>query len=439
MSQYVSSRWYPTLQTSHDVAFQFIIQQPGSPPSALYESPVFVNPGVDPYGTDLSSIIPNTTTTPGIVNPIVSSGNVTTQKQQDVRSTLTMTLYDPSNVLVPSGILSPWGNEMIVKKGLAYPDGTYELLQLGVFRITDVDPTDSGDSVKIEIQGEDRSRIVARDQVLTFYQTAENQAYSDAMRAIVTNAYSLATFNDTAANWYNVPPAGINIGGISPNMIYTPTIYGITYQEGDDLWTEARNMAASLACDFYTDRFGVFTFEQDANLNYMNAALPIIPSPIFTFNEGETTTMTAIAETLSDRDAYNAWVITGEGQVIGYTQAPLTSYPPVYDNDPNSPTYYLGPYGVVSGFETNDYMVTVPQINTYANYKLATSIGKQQSLQISAFCDTSLDLDDPIAVTRERLGIIDNRFIIDQLTWPFEAGKPMTVVTRERRALSYGV
>lgn len=430
MSQLVSTNWYPTLESgNYRVAVKFEVYTAGTG-TLLYMSPTYLDPGQSP---------PTISGTADYPYPAVTGGSVTMEKGQDQRSKFTMELLDPTGFLINDGTLSPWGNEIRIYRGISYgAEGPFEMPLLGTFRITDVESHDTGDGVHITVSGSDRSRIVSRVKVVQFYQTASNQGYSDAIRAMIVSAYPGVIFNDGATAWSHTPPSGIGLeNGTNPQMIFTPTVYGITFQEGDDLWTEARNMAASLACDLYFDRSGICTLQADPNLNYMNATLPTIPSPAFEFVEGETCTMTDLDQKFSDSNAYNQWVVYGEGQVLGYTQAPLRSSP-ARDTDPTSPTYINGPYGVVTGFETNPLMVTVGQINTYANYKLATSTNKLQTIQFTAFVDTALDLDDPILVTRQRVGVTNQLFIIDMLTWPLTVGDMMTVRTRERRAYVYG-
>lgn len=429
MSFPVSARWYPALQNSHQIAVQFAVFAPGTN-TALYVSPVFTNVNSPP-----TPIVSG----PGIglyPNPVIADGSVTYEKKSAQRSRFSMTISDPTGLLVSQNILTPWGNQIKIYAGIKYADGTVEMPIMGTFRITDVDSTDEGGNLKISVKGQDLSRIVSRNKVVQFYQTASNQAYTDAIRSMVSFAYPAVRFNATADQWRTTPPAGINVGGISPNMIYTPIIYGITYQEGSDLWNEARNLAAAVACDLFFDRHGVCELREDPNLNYMDGSLPSITKPVYDFIEGETATFTGVAQNYSDANAFNQWRITGEGQVIGYTQSPLRS-DLMSDNDPNSKTYVLGPYGPVTGFETNSLMVSVAQINTYARFKLATTIGEQQTIVLTAFTDTSLNIDDPIACTRARVGVSKQLFIIDSLQVPLAAKSKMSVKTRERRALTY--
>lgn len=434
----VSSNWYKTLTQSHRVAVQFAVYTAGLN-SLLYESPIYVGSASGQTAVANLPVIQGGASAGKTPNPFITGGSVTLEKSVDQRGRFTMTLVDATDYLIEGDVLSPWGNEIRLYRGLAYDDGTTEMPLLGTFRITDVEAKDDGGAVQITIQGQDRSRIISRNKVVQFYQTASNQAYSDAIRAMCQFAYPAVQFSGTSNDWLTIPPAGIGQyegSGYSSNMVYTPTVYGITFQEGDDLWTEARNMARSLACDLYFDRYGVLTLQYDPNLNYMNGQLPTIPAPVFSFIEGETATFVNTDLKKSDQDVYNAWVITGEGQVIGYTQAPMRSNL-VVDNDPNSPTYINGPYGTVVGFETNDLMVTLPQINAYANFRLATSVGKQQTVQIQGFVDSSLEVDDPISITRARVGITNQLFIIDTLQIPLTTKDAMSLTTRERRALTY--
>lgn len=439
MSQPVSSRWYPTLMTSHNIAAQFIVGTSGMG-SIIYQSPVFINPGAtNGSGEILTEDWPAISTTGHVPKPGITGGSVTQQKNQDQRWTCQMTVVDPTGYLDTDDVFDPFGNELQIYTGLAYNDGSYELKLIGTFRMTDVEIKDSGGAVTIQINGQDRSRIIARNTANLYYQTGLNQAYTDTIRQIAQKQYPGVVFNGTAQDWLNTPPVGIGQfegGDLTSRMIFTPGVYGLTFQDGDNLWSESRNMAAALSCDLFFGRRGWLNLYQDPNMNYMNGSLPALSNPITTFVEGETCTFISMDKKKSDQDAYSAVVITGEGQILGQSQLPIRSITAT-DNDPTSPTYVNGPYGQVLYEETNDYMLTQAQINQYANFKLATMVGRQQVIQIEGFSDSSLDVDDVIAATRNRLGIVNQLFIVDTIQYPITVQDTMKLTTRERRALTY--
>jgi len=97
----------------------------------------------------------------------VRAGSVTLNAQGATRASLSLTLavaeweledYVPDDL---GDLLAPAGGEIIVKRGIAYSDGTTELVPLGVFRIDETDGDDSGDDLPLQISALDRSaRII---------------------------------------------------------------------------------------------------------------------------------------------------------------------------------------------------------------------------------------------------------------------------------------
>ncbi len=424
MSVPVSARWYPTLTRSHNVAVRYEILSAGV---LQYQSPIYVNLNRSPG-----------TITAAMNNPFITGGQVTISKQASVRSQLTMTLVDPTGTSIPltnTAPLTPWGHQIRVYRGIAYPDGTYEMPRLGTFRITDVNINDQHGGATITVTGQDLARIPSRNLLTNFYQTATSSSYTDVIRAMMTFVYPGVVFNDTAANWLLVPPPGIGTSGTANRVVLTDALVPMLYQDGADLWAESRKLAQALSCDLYFNRDGVLTLVMDPNLNFMAATLPAIPIPVATFVEGSQARFIDAQRTLSDTNAKNAWLITGEGQVIGASLSPIQSKVAI-DNDPNSPTYHAGPYGTVSGIETNALLKTQIQCDTYASWRLRTSIGAQEVVQFDGFVDTSLDVDDPIAITRQRLGLNNSSFIIDSLTFPLMAKDKMSVGLRAQRRLT---
>lgn len=429
MSFPVSSRWYPALTQSHQDALQFVVSS-GVGGTLIYSSPIFIN-----AGSTSPLYVPGTAPGANQPRPAIIDGAITFSKSATFRSTLSMKLVDTTGLLVPvnsAGALTPWGNEMSIYRGIAYADGTLEMPLLGVFRITDVVIDDAQGAPTLAIQGTDRSRIISRNTVIDYYQSGLSEAYTDIIRDMALSRYPSVTFNDTAANWRLVPPAGIGAGG---GIVSTDALVPLIYQEGTDLWVEMKKLANAMACDLYFDRHGVLTLVLDPNMNYTLASLPTIPTPVATFVEGSQARFIRTQRTLSDKDAYNQQVVTGEGQVIGASLNPIRSVP-AQDTDPSSPTYINGPYGVVNGFETNTLMRTQAQVNLFAQYKLRVSAGAQEQVAFDGFADSSLDVDDAIGITRARVGLPNNSFIIDSAIHPLIVKNPMQVTLRERRSLA---
>jgi hypothetical protein len=295
-----------------------------------------------------------------------------------------------------------------------------------------VDIKDSKGVPMIQIDGSDLSRMISRNKVVNFYQSALSANYTDIIRKMCSDQFPGCVFDNTAAAWRQIPPAGIAVN--NSNVISTDSLVPLLFQEGADLWAEAQNLANSLACDLYFNRDGTLVFKQDPNMTWMNGNLPTLPNPSATFIEGSQARFVNLDRKLSDSAAYNQVIVTGEGQIIGASQNPIRSVP-ARDTDVKSPTYINGDYGTVTLFETNSYMKTQNQVNNFAQWRLKTSIGSQEAVQFDGFVDSALDIDDILLLTRSRMGLVNQLFVLDAYTVPLTSKEVMQVRLRERRAI----
>lgn len=367
-------------------------------------------------------IVPAPATPPQSTDNLrILDGSVTIDKNAEIRSHCNLKLLDPTFDLVPtmaSDILTPFGNEVRIYRGVVLSTGT-EYVLLGTFRISDVETDESSGAAVINITGYDRSRNVARNVLTNFYAPAFSATYTDAIRAMLLDRYPSIIFNDTAAHWVALQ---------NDSTVITPGNWTMVFQEGSNIWTQARAMAKTIGCDLFFNREGVCVLLPDPNLSLHQATTSV--TPVANFIEGQTATFTAIKRRLSDQTTFNRVIITGEGSNLG---APLRSVA-ADDTDTNSPTYISGPYGVVSYLETNSLVVTQGQADSYARLTLTTKIGSQELVEFPSIVNPALDVDDPITVTRTRVGV-NSSYIIGGLTIPLRPETAMQCRLREKRAL----
>src|SRR5665213_3380780 len=94
---------------------------------------------------------------------VEASTTVTVDRNNIIRRTCSAVLTDPyagtAQAIVPTtaaSFLTPYGNELVLYRGITYPDGTQELIQQGVFGLDDVVIDDSGGDLVITLTGGDR-------------------------------------------------------------------------------------------------------------------------------------------------------------------------------------------------------------------------------------------------------------------------------------------
>jgi len=398
-----------------------------------------------PTGTD--PLLSITNVQDNLVTPNQSleliGGNVQMAKSNDARSQCTVNLVSPDGSMIPtsnSSPLTPWGNEIRVYRGVWYPQTqTAEYVPLGYFRISKVEIIDADGVPKINITGYDRSRNISRN-VVPFYwpdfntqQKIASLSWSNMIQVMCNDRWPAVQFNDTIANW-------ATLANDPNNAIIGPAAQGTNFGEGSDLWSQARNYAKAQGCDLFFTRDGICKMYRDPNFNNMAATNSSSSLSVAEFVEGSTATFDKVSRILDDAAAYNYVVVYGEGDLLG---VPLFTYPPsgtpAVDNDPGSPTYINGQYGLVPHIVTNNLLSSLAMIQDYANLQLAVDIGAQESVSIpSMACNPCLDVDDVIQIQRARIGLTTAAgYVIDSLTIPLMAADNMQLTVREKRNLTF--
>jgi hypothetical protein len=123
----------------------------------------------------------------------ISEGTVQVDARSAVRRTCEITLVTDRETtnLVPDNdfdLLTPFGNELRLYRGVQYSDGTEEYVPLGVFVIIEVAISDTNDGVKIQLKGEDKSIRISRAKFTSPYQMAAGTLESS-LTALLQNRY----------------------------------------------------------------------------------------------------------------------------------------------------------------------------------------------------------------------------------------------------------
>jgi hypothetical protein len=419
----------------------------------------------------------------------IVDGSITQDKRSDIRQQCSVKIIDPSGKLIPQGNegdLTPWGNEIRLYIGIAYPEpgatlsnnqpvtegavyggGDYgtdsyggdpvniptltgtiglttEYVQMGVFRISKVAINETKGAPTLTVTGYDRSRNVSRNVVQLYwptngeYQALENQSFAFGIQHMIKDRYPAAVCDASIATWTSYQN---DQTAIFPKIPQTQT-------QGTDLWSIAKQYAQAVGCDLFVNRQGVFQMYRDPS--FANTSGPYSPAPVAAFTEGVNATFQEIERDLDDSVAYNMVIVFGEGTTLEGSFASV----PAVDSDPLSPTYFgpaptqtialgnqilsVGRYGCVPNIVTSNVLVTQAQIDDYAQLLLRIAIGNQQAVQIpSLACNPCLDVDDLITVTRLRDGVANNdiTYIIDSVTFPLSPTGTMQFKLREKRNL----
>jgi len=191
----------------------------------------------------------------------------------------------------------------------------------------------------------------------------------------------------------------------------------LVFQELDDRLQKMNDMATSVGWHVVSDPYGVITAVADVIASGTNVVLSFI--------EGQGSRMTAISKKRTRQQAYNIATVVGEP---AGGAAPV--YGVTYDTDPNSNTYYLGPFGQVPVGEKSQFVTTTDQAQAASYALLARKKGIGTSVQVKSWPHPGLRPGDPIAVRRLSMGV--NEIVpIKSVQIPLTPGAEMTVTTRE--------
>lgn len=342
----------------------------------------------------------------GTVEP--TDGSVTLDAQAQVRGRCTLTFNDPDLVVTgPDSILSPYGNEVQVKRGIRYGDGTSELISLGIFRIEDVASNDSDGSITTTITGLDRMQRLVDGAFEEPWEQDSGDNFADAILEVVQGAYPdvVTSFASTS--------------------VTTPLM---GEEAGTDRAYVAIGLAEAIGFELYFDGDGILILRP-------------IPQPgqgdpdAFVIEGGDVElesdpNLLGIDRNLTREGSFNRVIVTAEAAPTGETPRAVAT-----DDDPDSPTYYFGEYGKKPEFYSNTYVTTQDQAQDVANGKLAQERGLFDSISFSALVDPTLEPGDVVQVRRERMGI-DEQHVLDSVTIPLDAEGTLECETRAVRQVS---
>ena len=332
------------------------------------------------------------------------SGEVTIDNRRSIRRECTLEFVDTDGTLVPtnniSSVLLPYNREVKIYRGIVFPDGTEELVPLGVFVITSVDITETSQGVKVAIRGSDRSLILARAKFTNheFY-IDEGTAKETAIEQILKYRYP-------------------KVKTIFPATNQVTTLLYPTLDQSSDPWREALKIAESASMDLYFDENGI-------------ARMRPIPDPdkgtaVATYTDGSDSVLIQLARSLSTDETYNGVIFTGEG-----TNLSIGVLGEAWDDNPSSPTYRRT-YGEVPKFMSSPTVLTVAEAEEAARAELRKVIGASEKITWDQIVNPAHDVYDLVKVTRSPVGI-DKVLMLDAISIPLAANGTMNAIGRTRR------
>lgn len=335
------------------------------------------------------------TFTAGIEGTVSLDQNATTYARAD------LAFADEGNDLTPKEVddlLAPYGNELRVSRGVAYADGSEELVSLGIFGIVTSTPSDGPSGRVVRVAALDRSLSVQNARFEAPFQIpAATLNYDDAIAQILLDG---AAFLELDFPSIDRP---------------TPLI---TVEEQGDRWKLAKDTAQAVGYDLHFDGDGT------GILVPITAALD---QPAWALSEGESGLLLNADEEWTSDGVYNKVIAIGEN---AGDPAAVPVRGEARDDNPISPTFYGGPFGRRPMWYASSFLTTTEQAVEAASAILARQLGTGRTISFGAVVNPALEPNDVVTVTREALGV-DEAHVLDALTIPLSPAAAMTGKTRK--------
>ncbi len=293
-----------------------------------------------------------------------TGGSVPVDRSQAIRRTCTVTGCDVSLIpRTPSDQLATYGARLRISRGVEYgsPDDA-ELVPLGVFRLDSVDGDVSEGPVSL--QGKDLSAVIADDKF-----TAPYTATGTVVTAV------------TALIQRSIPDADVI------SLITDAAIGSRAFDIEGDPWAAVQEIGAAAGAEVYANADGGFVI----------ATLPdlLTTAPVWAVEAVEGGVYISGNRAMTSSNVFNGVLARGENTADNV--APVSYL--ATDDDPNSPTYWGGPFGRRPTFYSSSTLTTVGACTQAATLKLAQAKAPNASGDVSSLPNPALEPGDVIRVT----------------------------------------
>jgi len=341
--------------------------------------------GTSPTGTEISIV----------------DGNVRSVTNGMIRSTLDLTTGEPWPT-TQSDLITPYGNEIYVERGIEYGNGQREWVGLGYFRI-DTPEQDEVPDGPVQITAPDRMQGIVDARFLTPRQFPGNMSRGDLVTTLITEVYPSAVISWDDTDYRDAP-------------IGRPIIVE------QDRAKCLMDLVTAMGKIGYWRYDGVFRIETPPD---------ITGEASWTINAGEDGVLVRLSRSLTRAGAHNAYVCTGEA---GDTTPPARGV--AIDNNPLSPTYFYGDFGQVPEFFSSPFLTTDALATTSARTLLSRSIGIPYQVRLTNIVNPAVEPYDVLVVSYPDRGrnrsLQSEIHVVDECVIPLVESRAQDITTREQ-------
>jgi hypothetical protein len=293
---------------------------------------------------------------------------------QAVRRELHITLFDADGVLTPgqaTDLLAPKGTEIRLYRGLYLPDlADYEYVPMGVFGIVSPATRANEAGPQIEIKGFDRLDKLRALQFLTAFPIADGTFIHDAIASIVTAQLPGVPLRVTTSTF---------------------TTGAVVFAQLSSPWDAISALCQSANFVFYFDPLGSAVIEP-----FTEAQTGI------TYETGPSGLLINSVQTWDNTNVNSGVIVKGANPDKSTFDVEL------WDTDPNSPTYSLGPFGQRPFGYYSEFITTTAQALAVAQGLFPRVTRLPQDVEIYTAGGPQHDVGDLITIIDPRTKINGN-------------------------------
>lgn len=358
------------------------------------------------------SMIAATYSTPAVHLDLSNPGGISVDWTAKYVRSLTAQIVDKDGSLAPA-LDAPMVDPLRYPQLQSYFDidwptnpGAPERIPAGRFLISRATGTEQGSGETIAIQGIARSGgLITNKTWLSPYNVPGGVPYSVAIRSALQDR-SL--------------PGWLQQFRFETSVTQSP--FGMVFggSGGSDPWTDLQQMAVADGKELLEDQVGSFVLRTPPKLD---GAVPVA-----TYDDVNSTRVRNSA--VRDIDSANAY-----NGVILRSSAPWLLVPVIsvkWVDDPGSPLYYLGSFGM-KPFQVDDATVaTQDQADAACLVQFNKVTGVTEQISFSALPNPAHDPGDAIEIVSEATGVSDVA-LLRTFTLPFDVTQPMQATVQRRR------
>lgn len=324
----------------------------------------------------------------------IVDGTVTLDITAATRGRVDLTVRVDDVPTDPDHPLAPYGNEILIERGIQFSNGDVELVSLGRFRIERTDVSEDQGGTVVRVAGRDRSARIIDARFAYAYSIAAGSSYDTTLESVLTEG------------WPSVPLSLDALGG---------TTGLLAVEEASDRWQFAQKMALDKGHHLYFDGDGACVNPPVAQAGDRAPDQQLV--------EGEGGLLVTATSTWSRDGTYNHVIATGEAT----SELPVRAE--ALDDNPLSPTYVYGKFGDVIRWYSSPFVTTQEQAQSAAEAILSQELGTTKQVDFGTIVNPALEPNDIVRITRQAAGV-DEDHVIDQLTIGLTADSLMTGRTR---------